>query len=208
MLLWNRRRRSSARPAQPRRTPVTPTRTPARIAVIGAGPGGLICARILQRHGIDVTVYELDASATARDQGGTLDMHPDTGGHAPARRRLVGRLRRLGPPRGRTVAPGRARRADDVRRGSAPRRPGSPEIDRGQLRDLLLGSLAPGPSGGATSWTTSNRSATAATACTSPMSTPPTPTWSSERTAPGRECARWCPTPCPSTPESPSSKPA
>jgi hypothetical protein len=36
------------------------------------GPGGLLCARVLQQH-------ETDASVYARDPGGTLDLHADTG---------------------------------------------------------------------------------------------------------------------------------
>lgn len=54
------------------------TQTP-RIAIIGAGPGGLICARILQQHGITAAVYDRDAGPAARDQGGTLDLHADNG---------------------------------------------------------------------------------------------------------------------------------
>lgn len=42
-----------------------------RIAIIGAGPGGLLGARVLQLRGIDVVVYEADASVAARDPGGT-----------------------------------------------------------------------------------------------------------------------------------------
>lgn len=53
--------------------------TPPRIAIIGAGPGGLLCARVLQQRGLAVTVYDADASAEARNQGGTLDLHADTG---------------------------------------------------------------------------------------------------------------------------------
>jgi len=51
----------------------------ARISIIGAGPGGLTCARILQRHGITVTVHDRDPGPDARNQGGTLDLHADNG---------------------------------------------------------------------------------------------------------------------------------
>ncbi|MFE2990593.1 FAD-dependent oxidoreductase [Streptomyces sp. NPDC059262] len=119
-------------------------RTTARIAVIGAGPGGLTCARILQRHGIDVSVYDSDVSATARDQGGTLDMHPDTGQHALRAAGLWPGFTALARPEGeqmRLVA-----RDGRVLSDATPPQDGrgNPEIDRGQLRDLLLGSLAPG----------------------------------------------------------------
>lgn len=46
-----------------------------KIAVVGAGPGGLVAARILQMHGISAKVFERDSSADARAQGGVLDMH-------------------------------------------------------------------------------------------------------------------------------------
>ncbi|MEV5678636.1 NAD(P)/FAD-dependent oxidoreductase [Streptomyces sp. NPDC052179] len=118
--------------------------TPARIAVIGAGPGGLICARILQRHGIDVTVHDLDASATARDQGGTLDMHPGTGQYALRAAGLWNDFTPLARPEGeqwRLVG-----RDGQTLFDAAPPQEGRgrPEIDRGRLRDLLLGSLNPG----------------------------------------------------------------
>ncbi|MFD6466442.1 FAD-dependent oxidoreductase [Streptomyces goshikiensis] len=121
-----------------------PTRTPARIAVVGAGPGGLICARILQRHGVDVTVYDLDASATARDQGGSLDMHPDTGRHALCAAGLWDDFAVLARPEGEQWR--LAGRDGRMTFDAAPPQggQGNPEIDRGQLRDLLLGSLAPG----------------------------------------------------------------
>ena len=118
--------------------------TPARIAVIGAGPGGLICARGLQRHGIDVTVHDLDASASARGQGGTLDMHPGTGQHALRAAGLWDRFAALARPEGdqwRLLA----RDGGTLFDGAPPEEgQGNPEIDRGQLRALLLDSLAPG----------------------------------------------------------------
>jgi 2-polyprenyl-6-methoxyphenol hydroxylase-like FAD-dependent oxidoreductase len=52
------------------------------LAIIGAGPAGLTLARLLQVSNLDVsvTVFEHDASPTARlFQGGTLDLHTDTG---------------------------------------------------------------------------------------------------------------------------------
>ncbi|KAK5044575.1 hypothetical protein LTR84_010699 [Exophiala bonariae] len=55
---------------------------PISIAICGAGPAGLTLARLLQISGLDVSVsvYERDASSTSRpSQGGTLDLHPDTG---------------------------------------------------------------------------------------------------------------------------------
>ncbi|KAF8605090.1 2-polyprenyl-6-methoxyphenol hydroxylase-like oxidoreductase [Ceratobasidium sp. AG-I] len=53
-----------------------------RIAIIGAGPGGLTLARILQRNSIPTSVYEHDPSPHYRPQGGTLDLHPHSGQQA------------------------------------------------------------------------------------------------------------------------------
>ncbi|KAI0406617.1 putative oligopeptide transporter [Xylaria palmicola] len=53
--------------------------TTPKIAIVGAGPVGCVLARILTLANIPVTVFESDASPNYRGQGGTLDLHPNTG---------------------------------------------------------------------------------------------------------------------------------
>lgn len=116
----------------------------ARVAVVGAGLGGLALARVLRLHGRSVTVFESDASADARPQGGSLDIHSGTGQAALRAAGLLDRFRALARPDGQEW-----RVLDPVTATPVPF-PGpvhdddSPEIDRGQLRGLLLDSLPEG----------------------------------------------------------------
>ncbi|MFF3505582.1 FAD-dependent oxidoreductase [Streptomyces sp. NPDC003247] len=116
-----------------------------RIAIIGAGPGGLTCARILQVHGIEAAVYDFASGPDDRNQGGTLDLHEDNGQIALKEAGLMEEFTRLARPEGQEMRQFHA--ADATIRFH--RRPtedqfSAPEIDRGQLRDLLLNSLEPG----------------------------------------------------------------
>lgn len=119
------------------------THTP-RIAIIGAGPGGLTCARILQRHGIAVTVYDRESGPEARDQGGSLDLHEDNGQIALREAGLLEDFFRLSRPEGQEM-----RQMDPAGVILFHHTPdqgerSKPEIDRGDLRNLLLSSLEPG----------------------------------------------------------------
>ena len=49
------------------------------VAIVGGGPGGLTLARILQRNGINPSVFEREASVNERSQGGSLDLHHESG---------------------------------------------------------------------------------------------------------------------------------
>ncbi|MEV8228151.1 NAD(P)/FAD-dependent oxidoreductase [Streptomyces sp. NPDC079167] len=122
----------------------SPTPANARISIIGAGPGGLTCARILQRQGIAVTVYDRDPDADSRDQGGSLDLHEEDGQLALREAGLLEHFFALARFEGQE-----AYDMDLTGRVLAHHLPGegetaAPEIDRGQLRALLLRSLTAG----------------------------------------------------------------
>ncbi|MFI6236142.1 FAD-dependent oxidoreductase [Micromonospora sp. NPDC050784] len=112
-----------------------------RIAVVGGGPAGLTFARVLHRHGYPVTVLERDPARDSRPPGGTLDLHEGLGQLALDKAGLLAEFQALSRPEGQAMrildAAGTVLR--DWRPGPDER--ANPEIDRGQLRDLLLGSL-------------------------------------------------------------------
>ncbi|MER5322991.1 FAD-dependent oxidoreductase [Streptosporangium roseum] len=115
----------------------------ARISIIGAGPAGLTCARILQQRGLAVTVYDRDPGPDARNQGGTLDLREDNGQIALREAGLLKEFFRLARPEGQEM-----RQMDPAGTITFHHMPDAdellkPEIDRGQLRDLLLDSLHP-----------------------------------------------------------------
>ena len=113
------------------------------VTIIGAGLAGLTLARVLYRHDIPAAVYEAEPSVTSRTQGGMLDIHDYNGQLAVEAAGLMAEFREL-------VLEGRQamrfvdqhgtvlfEKADD---GTG----GRPEIQRGELRRLLLDSLPPG----------------------------------------------------------------
>lgn len=113
-----------------------------RIGIVGSGLGGLTLACVLHAHGVAATVYEREENRAARTQGGMLDLLVDSGqlalreagledGFRAAARREGQDLRLLNP-------------AGDLllEQSTAPDAPlDRPEVDRTDLRDLLLDAL-------------------------------------------------------------------
>ncbi|MFI6472819.1 FAD-dependent oxidoreductase [Streptomyces sp. NPDC050516] len=113
------------------------------IAVIGAGLGGLTLARVLHVHGIEAAVFDLDASPDARTQGGMLDIHEESGQEALRAAQLHHEFLAKVHPGGQAMRI-LDKHARVLREESDDGTGGRPEIDRGDLRALLLGSLPPG----------------------------------------------------------------
>ena len=113
-----------------------------RIAIIGGGPGGLMLARLLQVGGLSVIVFERDSHPGGRPQGGSLDLHGDTGLRAMRLARLEREFTAHARPEDqgdRLYDPDGNILFDHDGAGA-----NRPEIDRAALRQILLESLVPG----------------------------------------------------------------
>ncbi|MER8186070.1 NAD(P)/FAD-dependent oxidoreductase [Kitasatospora sp. NPDC094015] len=114
------------------------------IAVIGAGLGGLTLARVLTAAGVEVAVFDLDADRHARTQGGMLDIHEDSGQAALHAAGLHEEFRRLVLPGAEAMRILDRHAAVHLEQRDEDSTHARPEVDRGELRDLLLDSLPAG----------------------------------------------------------------
>ena len=113
------------------------------IAIVGAGLGGLALARVLHVNGIDAVVYERESSRTARGQGGMLDIH--SGQRALREAGLIDQFHEIARVEGqdmRLLEPDGTLLLQEDTPDDAPSL--RPEVDRADLRDLLLDSLPEG----------------------------------------------------------------
>lgn len=131
-----------------------------KIAVIGGGMGGLTLARLLQMQNSNVKVYERDFNKEVRVQGSPLDLHEDSGLKAIIQADLLDEFYanvRLNASKARIVNKDFELLFDEhaVQEKKIPKASTTainsldaiskprPEIDRFELRNILLNSLLP-----------------------------------------------------------------
>ncbi|KAF1844301.1 FAD/NAD(P)-binding domain-containing protein [Cucurbitaria berberidis CBS 394.84] len=124
-----------------------------KIAIIGAGPGGCMLARLLHQSNahIPVTIFEAEASVNYRSQGGTLDLRSSTGLAAIKEAGLWDEFQKYARYDGESLLVTDKNLVTWLRR--SPRKNASdgktplqeaPEIDRKDLRKMLMESLPEG----------------------------------------------------------------
>jgi 2-polyprenyl-6-methoxyphenol hydroxylase-like FAD-dependent oxidoreductase len=118
-----------------------------KIAIVGAGIGGLTLARFLQMQNVEINVYERDTDKDARSQGTTpLDLHEESGLEAIHRADLTEEFQANYRPESgimRIVDKDFNLKYDEHELGKS-HSEHRPEIDRVQLRNILLDSLESG----------------------------------------------------------------
>jgi 2-polyprenyl-6-methoxyphenol hydroxylase-like FAD-dependent oxidoreductase len=120
-----------------------------KIAIVGAGPGGLTLAKLLQLKGANVKLYERDFDKNARVQGSPLDLHDESGLAAIRKANLFNEFKKNFLPRAdrKLITNERAEVLFSDHDTKLEENFGSeyfrPEIDRGTLRKILLESLHP-----------------------------------------------------------------
>lgn len=111
-----------------------------KVAILGAGPVGLTMARLLQQEGVDVTVYERDKDAQTRIWGGTLDLHKASGQEALKKAGLLEEYYAKALPMGINIADEQGT-VLFTKNPTLENQHDNPEINRNDLRQLLLDSL-------------------------------------------------------------------
>ena len=116
-----------------------------KVAIIGGGPAGCTLARLLLNAHISVTIFEREASPNFRTQGGTLDLHTSTGLKALKAAGLFDEFLKYARYDGEALAVADKNLEIYIKAEGSSKETsrGRPEIDRLQLRQILLDSLPP-----------------------------------------------------------------
>ncbi len=112
------------------------------IAIIGGGPGGLMLGLLLQQQGYNFTIYERGHQNLHNDRGGSLDIHEESGQLPLKEAQIFEAFRTYARYDGedtRIVNKDGTILYDEDAEGEG----GRPEIDRGQLCDIILAQIDP-----------------------------------------------------------------
>jgi 2-polyprenyl-6-methoxyphenol hydroxylase-like FAD-dependent oxidoreductase len=125
-------------------TPMVP-----QIAIMGAGPGGCMLARLLHQQSIPCTIFEGEESVDYRSQGGTLDLRTQTGLQAIKEAGLFPEFKKYARYDGESLLLCDKNKRAWLKRSA--RKSGekaviteAPEIDRAALRRILMESVPDG----------------------------------------------------------------
>ncbi len=110
------------------------------IAILGAGPSGLALARLLTVKNIDCVIFEREKSPDAVGQGGCLDIHTDSGQLVLKEAGLFDKFKALARYDGQAFKVV-DRNGNVTFENKYQGQEGRPEIDRKDLRRMLLDSV-------------------------------------------------------------------
>ena len=119
---------------------------PPKVAIIGAGPAGMTLAHLLIKASIPATIFEGEASPHIRGQGGTLDLHDDTGLKALKKIGLWEDFQKYARYDGEAIVIADKNLKKYIYMGGTTKESsrGRPEIDREKLRKILYEALPDG----------------------------------------------------------------
>lgn len=120
--------------------------SPLKVAIIGAGPAGMTLAHLLIKTSIPATIFEGEASPHVRGQGGTLDLHDDTGLKALKKTGLWDDFLKYARYDGEALVVADKNLKIYLNMGGTTKETsrGRPEIDREKLRKILYEALPDG----------------------------------------------------------------